>query len=76
MGCRIRGMGFMVRFLLFFPILSFLLPFEQSRETDPGERAGSDSPDSAAKELAQVFEGWDVRWWLDQREGRRVFIDL
>ncbi|GAA6038960.1 hypothetical protein JCM8097_000595 [Rhodosporidiobolus ruineniae] len=28
---------------------------------------GSDSPDSAAKELAQVFEGWDVRWWLEQR---------
>ncbi|GAA5924238.1 hypothetical protein JCM10213_004529 [Rhodosporidiobolus nylandii] len=28
---------------------------------------GSDSPQSAAKELAQVFEGWDVQWWLKQR---------
>ncbi|GAA5891334.1 hypothetical protein JCM6882_004660 [Rhodosporidiobolus microsporus] len=28
---------------------------------------GSDSPESAAKELGQVFEGWDVRWWLDER---------
>ncbi|BGP38430.1 hypothetical protein JCM10449v2_002362 [Rhodotorula kratochvilovae] len=29
---------------------------------------GSDSPASAEKELAQVFENWDVRWWLEQRE--------
>ncbi|GAA6000403.1 hypothetical protein JCM10207_007998 [Rhodosporidiobolus poonsookiae] len=29
---------------------------------------GSDSPKSAAKELGQVFEGWDVEWWLRQRE--------
>ncbi|GAA5979499.1 hypothetical protein JCM11641_005414 [Rhodosporidiobolus odoratus] len=28
---------------------------------------GSDSPESAAKELAQIFEGWDVNWWLEQR---------
>ncbi|TNY17795.1 nucleoside diphosphate kinase [Rhodotorula diobovata] len=30
--------------------------------------AGSDSPASAEKELTQVFESWDVRWWLEQRE--------
>ncbi|GAA5858445.1 hypothetical protein JCM8547_007312 [Rhodosporidiobolus lusitaniae] len=28
---------------------------------------GSDSPESATKELGQIFEGWDVRWWLEQR---------
>ncbi|GAA5898155.1 uncharacterized protein JCM6883_000940 [Sporobolomyces salmoneus] len=28
---------------------------------------GSDSSESAAKELGQVFEGWDVEWFLDQR---------
>ncbi|GAA5950723.1 hypothetical protein JCM8115_004956 [Rhodotorula mucilaginosa] len=28
---------------------------------------GSDSPDSAAKELGMVFENWDTRWWLEQR---------
>ncbi|GJN87217.1 hypothetical protein Rhopal_000162-T1 [Rhodotorula paludigena] len=28
---------------------------------------GSDSPESAAKELEQVFENWDTRWWLEQR---------
>ncbi|GAA5881938.1 hypothetical protein JCM1840_005421 [Sporobolomyces johnsonii] len=28
---------------------------------------GSDSPASAANELGQVFESWDVNWWLEQR---------
>ncbi|KAN0061399.1 hypothetical protein ACQY0O_006246 [Thecaphora frezii] len=28
---------------------------------------GSDSPESAQRELAQVFEGWDTEWWLAQR---------
>ncbi|KAJ8295842.1 Vacuolar protein sorting-associated protein 33A [Rhodotorula toruloides] len=28
---------------------------------------GSDSPESAAKELSQVFENWDTTWWIDQR---------
>ena len=29
--------------------------------------AGSDSPESAAKELGQIFEGWDQSWWIEQR---------
>lgn len=29
--------------------------------------AGSDSPESAAKELGQIFEGWDQNWWIEQR---------
>ncbi|KAE8214615.1 hypothetical protein CF327_g2002 [Tilletia walkeri] len=33
---------------------------------------GSDSPESAAKELAMVFDGWDVNWWLEQEQKRQV----
>ncbi|GAA5871367.1 hypothetical protein JCM16303_000733 [Sporobolomyces ruberrimus] len=29
---------------------------------------GSDSPESATKELGQIFEGWDVNWFLEQRQ--------
>ncbi|KAM0791891.1 hypothetical protein ACM66B_004146 [Microbotryomycetes sp. NB124-2] len=29
---------------------------------------GSDSPESARKELAQIFEGWDIDWWLAQQK--------
>ncbi|GAA5892884.1 hypothetical protein JCM8208_004116 [Rhodotorula glutinis] len=29
---------------------------------------GSDSPSSAATELQQIFDSWDVKWWLEQRE--------
>ncbi|KAK4046746.1 hypothetical protein OIV83_005851 [Microbotryomycetes sp. JL201] len=32
---------------------------------------GSDSPDSARKELAQIFEGWDVDWWLAQQKANQ-----
>jgi len=33
---------------------------------------GSDSPESAARELALIFDGWDVNWWLDQERSRRL----
>ncbi|ORY77571.1 nucleoside diphosphate kinase [Leucosporidium creatinivorum] len=36
---------------------------------------GSDSPESARKELAQIFEGWDVDWWMEQQgkeQGRHL----
>ena len=36
-------------------------PFASSR------LAGSDSPESAAKELGQIFEGWDQNWWIELR---------
>ncbi|SGZ02171.1 BQ5605_C033g11192 [Microbotryum silenes-dioicae] len=29
---------------------------------------GSDSEASARKELEQVFEGWDIGWWLKHKE--------
>ncbi|KAI5476612.1 nucleoside-diphosphate kinase [Pseudohyphozyma bogoriensis] len=28
---------------------------------------GSDSVETALKELGMVFEGWDTKWWLEQR---------
>lgn len=28
---------------------------------------GSDSPDSAKKELGMIFEGWDQDWWMEQQ---------
>ncbi|KAK0552561.1 hypothetical protein OC846_002853 [Tilletia horrida] len=31
---------------------------------------GSDSPESAARELSMVFDGWDVNWWLEQERQR------
>lgn len=36
--------------------------------------AGSDSPESAAKELSQVFENWDTTWWIDQRNKGVEFL--
>ncbi|BGP06534.1 hypothetical protein JCM10049v2_002356 [Rhodotorula toruloides] len=35
---------------------------------------GSDSPESAAKELSQVFENWDTTWWIDQRNKGVEFL--
>ncbi|CBQ68607.1 related to Nucleoside diphosphate kinase 6 [Sporisorium reilianum SRZ2] len=31
---------------------------------------GSDSPESAQRELALVFDGWDTQWWLQREQGR------
>ncbi|KAM0747341.1 nucleoside diphosphate kinase [Meredithblackwellia eburnea MCA 4105] len=31
---------------------------------------GSDSEESARKELGQVFEGWDTVWWLERERAR------
>lgn len=31
---------------------------------------GSDSPESARREIAQVFEGWDTNWWIARETGR------
>ncbi|TKY89638.1 hypothetical protein EX895_001423 [Sporisorium graminicola] len=31
---------------------------------------GSDSPDSASRELGLVFDGWDTNWWLQREQGK------
>ncbi|CAO1619847.1 unnamed protein product [Jaminaea pallidilutea] len=31
---------------------------------------GSDSPESAKRELGFVFEGWDIEWWLQRERDR------
>ncbi|ETS65040.1 hypothetical protein PaG_00493 [Moesziomyces aphidis] len=31
---------------------------------------GSDSPESAARELGLIFDGWDTNWWLQREQGR------
>ncbi|KAJ9474192.1 putative Nucleoside diphosphate kinase (putative) [Pseudozyma hubeiensis] len=31
---------------------------------------GSDSPESAKRELALVFDGWDTEWWMQREQGR------
>lgn len=30
--------------------------------------SSTDSPESAARELGQVFDDWDCEWWLAQQE--------
>ncbi|SAM84744.1 related to Nucleoside diphosphate kinase 6 [Ustilago bromivora] len=31
---------------------------------------GSDSPESAARELGLVFDGWDTNWWLAREQAK------
>ncbi|CDW98627.1 hypothetical protein [Sporisorium scitamineum] len=36
---------------------------------------GSDSPESAKRELGLVFDGWDTEWWRLQREQEKLPSD-
>lgn len=31
---------------------------------------GSDSPESARRELGLVFDGWDTEWWMQREQGK------
>lgn len=31
---------------------------------------GSDAKESAERELGLVFDGWDVKWWLEREQGK------